>query len=335
MKRLLPIIVMGITLLSIGQAAAHGDTLKVLATTTILADVARNVAGDHAEVSSLIPPDTDIHAFEPTPQDVVKVAEADVVLAVGAGLESFLGDLVANAVSAEPVIVSNAIEMLSFGGGEHGEAEPEHSGAEVIGVLGEEGICEEDHHEQEAAAEDEHEHGACDPHVWTDPNNVMVWARNIAEALAVGDPEDADLYRENAAIYIEQLTALDEEVTQILSVIPEAERILVTNHEFFGYFAHHYGFEVVGVVIEGGTTLNEPDPQTLAELIEVVKAEQVRAIFAEISATPSLAETVAEAAGISVVTDLYSDSLSAADGPAGTYLDYLRHNAQVIADALS
>lgn len=322
MKRLVPIIVMAIALLSIGQTTAHGDTLKVLATTTILADVARNVAGDHAEVESLVPPDTDIHAFEPTPQDVVRVAEADVVLAVGAGLESFLGDLVANAASIEPVIVSNGIEMLAFGGHEQGAAE-------VIGTLGEEGVCEA------TPVEDEHDHGVCDPHVWTDPNNVMVWARNVAEALAAVDPDDAELYHDNAENYVEQLTALDEEVTQILSPIPEAQRILVTNHEFFGYFAHHYGFKVVGVVIRGRTTLSEPDPQTLAELIEVVKTEQVQAIVAEISATPGLAETVAEAAGITVVTDIYSDSLSAPDGPAGTYLDYLRHNAQVIADALS
>lgn len=330
MKRLLWIIVMGIALLTIGQAAAHGDTLKVLATTTILADVARNVAGDHAEVTSLIPPDTDIHAFEPIPQDVVKVAEADIVLAVGAGLESFLGDLVANAASTEPVIVSNGVEMLAFGGHEE---ELEHDAAEVVGILGEEGVCEKDHEEE--TTEDEHGHGVCDAHVWTDPNNVIIWAQNIAEALAAADPDDAELYRENATAYIELLTALDEEVTQILSVIPEEKRILVTNHEFFAYFAHHYGFEIVGVVVKGGTTLNEPDPQTISELIEVVRTQQAQAIFAEVSATPGLAETVAEAAGITVVTDLYSDSLSASDGPAGTYLDYLRHNAQVVAEALS
>lgn len=328
MKRILVFIVLAIALLSVGAVSGQDSALKVLATTTLVADVARNVGGDLVEVESLVPANADVHAFEPAPQDVLKIAEADVVLAVGAGLEGFLGSLIKNAATVQPVIVSQGVEMLAFG--EHGgEADGEHGEAEIVGILGKEGVCDDEHHD-----EAEHERDGCDPHVWTDPDNVMVWAGNIAEAFAAADATHAEAYRANAAAYIETLRALDAEVTEILSSISEDRRILVTNHEFLGYFAHHYGFEVVGVVIGGGTTLAESDPQQLTVLVEVIKAEQVPAIFAEVSANTDLAQTIAEEARITVVTGLYSDSLSGVDGPASTYADYLRYNARVIAETL-
>lgn len=316
--------------------AAQTEPLDVVATTTLIADVAQNVGGDGVNVTALIPAGSDVHAFEPTPQDVLKVADADVVLVNGASLESFLGDLVENAADVPIVVVSNGIEMLPFGEHVHGEeaVEAEHEDVEIIGILGEEGVCKDEHHDESEATEEAHdEHGACDPHVWTNPLNVKVWATNIAEAFAAADPANADVYRANAEAYNAQLDALDAEVAEILSAVPEERRVLVTNHEFFGYFAAHYGFEIVGVVITGGTTLNDTDPQQLAELIQLVADEGVSAIFAEVSATPGLAEVVAQETGINVVTQLYSDSLSSGE-PAGTYLDYLRYNALAIAEAL-
>ena len=331
-------------LMSVGSIVAQGEKLHVLATTTIIADVARNVGGDLVEVESLIPPDADVHAFEPAPDDIVKVAEADILLVNGAGLESFLGTLLENAGGVEPVVVSNGVAMLPFGehGHEEGDearSEEEHAVGEVIGVLSEDGVCEGAHeHESEAEheeGEEDHEHGACDPHVWTDPKNVMIWVDNIAEAFADAAPNNAETYRANAEAYKAELESLDTEVSEILTVIPADKRILVTNHEFLGYFAHAYGFEVVGVVIGGGGTLSEPDPRELAALIDVITEEQVTAIFVEVSANPGLAETIASETGIDVVTTIYSDSLSKANGPAATYLDYLRYNARTIAQALA
>ncbi len=318
------------------NAHAQAETLKVVATTTMIADVAQNVGGDLVDVVALIPADSDVHAYQPTPTDTALVAQADIVLVNGAGLESFLSGLMENAATKEPVVVSKGIEILAFGEHEHeSETEDAHSEDEHVGVLGVDAECEG--HEEEVHEEGvgDHEHGSCDPHVWTDPKNVMIWADNIAETFAAADPANAETYRANAAAYIEQLTALDTEVTDILSVIPDDRRILVTNHEFFGYFAHAYGFEVVGTVISGGSTLAEPDPQQLADLVTLVKSENVPAIFVEVSANDRLAEVIASETGIDVVTAIYSDSLSAADGPASTYLDYLRYNAQIIAEALS
>ena len=332
MKRLLMLIVLGFT--GITPTNAQAEPLTVVTTTSLIADVARNVGGDLVSVTALVPPDTDIHAFQPAPQDVALVAQADVVLVNGAGLEAFLAGIVENAAGVEPLVVSNGIEVLAFGGHGHDHDEDEdedHAEDKYIGVLGEDATCEAGEHEED---EDEHAHGNCDPHFWTNPQNVMVWAENIAEAFAFIDRAYADTYRANAAAYIEQLAALDADIETLLAEIPEANRVIVTNHEFLGYFAERYGFEIVGVVNPGGTTLAEPAPQDVAQLIEVIEREGVRAIFVEVSDAGRLAQVIAgDADDVQVVT-LYSDSLSSADGPAATYLDYMRHNAGAIAAAL-
>lgn len=316
-------------------AGAQGEPLKVVATSSILADVARSVGGEYVTVTALIPAGADGHAWQPRPADVLHVAQADLVLAVGIGYETFLGQLVDNAADVPQVVVSNGIPILPFGGhnmDDHDEADHE----EHIGLYGEAGVCDDDPHEAtaEAGHDDELAHGACDPHVWTDPTNVMIWADNIAVAFAAADPDHAGEYQANAAAYHEQLTALDADVQAALAVVPEARRVLVTNHEFLGYFAHHYGFTLIGGIL-GATTLDEPDPQRLAALVKTVRELGVPAIFAEVSAASPFAQVVAQEAGIGVVTTLYSESLSAADGPAATYLDYLRYNAQQIAAALA
>jgi ABC-type Zn uptake system ZnuABC Zn-binding protein ZnuA len=167
------------------------------------------------------------------------------------------------------------------------------------------------------------------------PLNAAVWAQNVADALAEADPANAEAYAANAAAYIAELEAVDAEIEALVAQIPEESRVLVTNHEFMGYFAARYGFEVAATVLPGGTTGTEVDPQALAELIAFIQAEGVPAIFAEVTANPQLAEIVAQDAGITVVSTLYSESLSDASGPAATYLDYIRYNAQVIVDALA
>lgn len=325
MARFVTLIVLAFILVVAGTIRAQEPTLNVVATTTLIADVARNVGGDLVAVTALLPANADSHAYQPTPGDIVTVAEADLLLVNGAGYEAFLNTLLDNAALAEVVVVSDGVTVR-----EAGEDEPGR-------VLGEETTCEadEDHEHEETEAEGEHEHGPCDPHVWMNPQNVAIWTDNMAEAFAAADPANADTYRANADTYKQQLAALDAEIEQMVSAIPEDRRVLVTNHEFLGYFADRYGFEVVGTVLPGVTTGIEPSPQALTALIELVEAEGVSAIFAEVSANSQLAEVVAQETGIDVVTTLYSESLSEADGPAATYLDFMRTNAQTIVDALA
>ncbi len=334
MKRYLLLILLVFVVITPVQAQT--PPLQVLTTTTIIADIAKNVGGELVEVTSLVPADADIHAFQPVPQDVARVADADLVLINGAGLEGFLSGLIENAAEVQVVTISDGIEVLPFGEEHDHEAEEDHADDEHLGVLGVDAECEgEEHEEAEEHEGEEHDHGACDPHFWTDPNNVMIWAGNIAEAFATADSANAEIYRANAEAYQSELAALDAELKTLVDTLPENQRIIVTNHEFLAYFAHHYGFEVVGTVIPSVTTLAEPSPQDVAALIETVRAEGVQAIFAEVSDPGRLAQIVAADAGDIAVVSLYSDSLSSTDGPAATYLDYLRYNTEAIITALS
>ncbi|MCC6615059.1 MAG: zinc ABC transporter substrate-binding protein [Anaerolineae bacterium] len=320
------------------------DVPQVVATTTIVADVAQIVGGEFVDVTPLVPRDADAHAFILNPTDATRIADADMLLMVGASYETFLGDLLDTLAGdhTQLVTVSNGIDMLAYEG-EHAHedeanAADDHHEAEYIGVLGSPDLdCTAATHdaEEEADTGDEHLHGACDPHVWMNPHNVMIWANNIADAFNALDPEHAGSFRANADAYISQLEALDSELTEILAVVPEDARKLVTNHEFMGYFAATYDFEVVATVFPSASTLAELDPRSLIALIETIQTENVPAIFAEVSGNSEVAQVVAQEAGVQVVTSLYSESLSDVDGPAATYLDFMRFNAHTIADALS
>lgn len=334
------IIVLAVCLLLALPAAAQDAPVNVVATTTILADVAQNVGGDLVEISSLLPPDTDGHAYEPTAEDTARVAQADMLLTVGASYESFLGRLIENAgAGVTTVEVSRGLAMLPLGlagNDQQHEAEATEEGGDhlpYLGVLGEGFECEP--HDHEDGEQDDHKHGRCDPHVWMNPQNVIGWVNNIVAAFSAADPANAESYRANGDAYIEQLEALDAEIEEILVSVPEDRRVLVTNHEFMGYFAERYGFEVMATVLPGMNTGGEIDPQSLAELIAQVQREQVPAIFAEVSANPQVAEVIASESGVAVVTALYSESLGGADSPASTYIDLMRYNANTIADALS
>jgi zinc/manganese transport system substrate-binding protein len=301
---------------------AQATPLQVLATTTIIADIARNVGGDLLSVHSLVPPDTDIHAFEPIPSDLRLVEEADILLVNGASLEAFLGHLLENVSTVEPRVVGNGVDILGFGEDE------------VIGVLGEDEICEADEHHEEAT-EEAHEHHDCDPHYWTNPLNMVIVTENIAAIFAEADPANAETYLANAEAYQQELLDLDAEIIDILSVIPAERRVLITNHEFLAYFAAQYDFEILATVIPSMTTLAEPSPQELHELVELIRAEGILVIFAELSDSNRLTQVVAQELGQDVqIVTLYSDSLSS-EGEASSYLGYMRANAALVAAALA
>jgi ABC-type Zn uptake system ZnuABC Zn-binding protein ZnuA len=334
MKRLFPLIVL--VLWGLNTVHAQATPLNVVATTTIVADVAKNVGGDRVNVTALVPPDADAHAFEPTPQDVATVASAQVLLAAGAGYETFLSRLLQNTPQVDIVFVSAGVTVYPLVADESSPTGGEIDvNVKPLGVLGRDVLCGTDADATaEPSATPEVAPANCDPHVWTDPKNGEIWADNIAAAFAAVDPDNADFYRENADAYKQQLEAADADVRKILDAMPTDKRVLLTNHEFLSYFARAYGFRVVGVVISGGTTEGEPDPQQIAALISQVKDAGVPAVFAEASSNTRLIDTIAKDAGVKVVSAL-SESLTAAGGPADTYIGYLKYNAQTIAAALS
>jgi ABC-type Zn uptake system ZnuABC Zn-binding protein ZnuA len=188
-------------------------------------------------------------------------------------------------------------------------------------------------HDDDAGDEHADEHGK-DPHVWQDPANAQIMVDNIAAALSDADAENAGAYEANAEIYNSTLEETRDEVQAIIDEIPEEDRKLVTNHDAFGYFANAFGLEVVGAVIPSISTGSEPSAEDTAALLETIERENVKAIFAESSVNASLAETLADDAGVAIVDDLYGDSLGETGSGAETVHGMLLANARKIADAL-
>jgi ABC-type Zn uptake system ZnuABC Zn-binding protein ZnuA len=281
-------------------------TLKVLATESFLADIAQNVAGTRLKVETLIPLGVDPHAFEPTPADVRRVADSQVLIANGAGLEEYLEKLLANA-GGKRLVVEAAAGLTSRTAQPGEKSETEDASAH--------------HHEG-------------DPHFWLDPNNVIRYVENIRDGLSQADPAGAATYRANADAYIAQLKELDRWIAAQVQAIPPERRLLVTNHESFGYFADRYGFKVVGTIMPSVSTGASPSAQQLAALINQIKSAKVKAIFLETGTNPQLAKQIAQETGILVVTELYTHSLTEAKGPAPTYLMMMKYNVQAIVNAL-
>ena len=313
-----------------GQTSDAGPSL--VATTTVLGDVAEQVVGDEGEVVTLLPPGADPHGFQPSAQQVEAMTDADLLVTNGANLEESLGDAIAEAEDAG-VPVFTAIDHVEAR--EFGEDEGEHAGEDADAHEGEDG----DAHEGDAAEVEGahgHDEGATDPHFWLDPSQTAEAVRALGERLDEVTGADASGFRERAAEYARQLQDLDAQVHDSLATIPDNQRTLVTNHDSFGYFAARYDFEVVGTVIPSVSTGAEPSAQQLAELAETIQDEDVGAIFAETTQSDRLAETLAAEVGTDVeVVQLYTGSLGEEGSPGGTYSGMLETNAQWIADALT
>jgi ABC-type Zn uptake system ZnuABC Zn-binding protein ZnuA len=280
---------------------APGQKLQVVATTSIVWDVVANVGGGLIDLQLLMPVGTDPHGFEPRPQDVTALAAADVIMANGAGLETFLNRLLESTGASYRVVqVSDGIDLLQL---DSHSAEGGNDGSPEV-----------------------------DPHTWTDPNNVLVWVDNIQAALSALDPAHAADYERNATAYRAELESLDSWIGEEVAQIPEAQRKIVSDHETFGYLAHRYGLTQTGAIFAGGTTLAQPSAKELAALEAAIKELGVKAIFVGSTVSPDLARAIAEDTGVKLVT-LYTGSLTQG-GEADTYLDYMKANVSAIVDAL-
>jgi ABC-type Zn uptake system ZnuABC Zn-binding protein ZnuA len=274
--------------------------LNVVASTTIVGDIVSQVGGDLISISVLLPVGTDPHSFDLTPRDVVKVSGADVVFVVGGGLEAFLDNLIESADVEDKVFsVSEGIDFLDTTG-EHNHGDEDQFG---------------------------------DPHTWMDPANVMVWVGNIQAELAELDPSNANVYQHNAEAYKNELESLDLWIREQLPQIPVQSRKFLADHNLFAHYADAYGFEQVGALIPGYSSLAEPSAQELAQVEDAIKTTGVKVILVGYSANTSLAERVSRDTGTRIVY-IYTGSLSEPDGDAGTYLAYMRYNTNAIVDAL-
>lgn len=287
-------------------ALGAGERLRVVATTSLIADAVQRVAGERADVSVLIAPGVDPHSYVAAPRDLVALEEAHAIFANGLGLEESLLPAILEASGGAPLLEVNA-------------------GVEPIALAGD---------EQDDEGAGDHAHGGLDPHTWQDVASVQLWVTNIRDALAALDPANAAAYKQAAAGYLGELEELDAEVRETLAPIPTERRKLVTDHDTFRYFARAYGFTVVGAVIPSFSTLATLSAQERAALQDQIAAEGVQAIFVGNTAANGVAEQLAADAGVQVAR-LATDSLTAADGPAPTYVEMMRANARAIAAALT
>ena len=303
LKRLLPGVIVGaaaLAMLSLGacssdDASSGGTTKTVVATTVQIAALTREVAGDKLVVHGIIPAGADAHEFEPTASDLKAIEDAEIILRHGIGLDDWLDDTLKAGGRAKGVTVTEGIAPR----------QTEEGGEQVE-----------------------------DAHVWHDPANDKIMVDNIATALDSFDPAGKTTYDANAKAYKAKLDETRDKVQAIINEIPPENRKLVTNHDALSYFAKAFGLEVVGAVIPSVTTEAEPSAEDIANLLGIIEREHVKAIFAESSVNPALATTLAKDAGITIVDDLYGDSLGEPGSDAATVDGMLLANARKIADAL-
>jgi ABC-type Zn uptake system ZnuABC Zn-binding protein ZnuA len=280
-------------------AASQPQGIKVLAAESFIADIAQNVAGDRVKVDTLMPIGMDPHAFEPVPSDVAKIANSRVVI-INGGIEGWLEKLIKNAGGDHYVIEASA--GLVSRTSREGEVIPDETGG--------------------------------DPHFWLDPISVIHYVENIRDGLTVVDPEGKDVYSKNADEYITRLKELDATLHEQTQTIPVEKRLIVTNHESFGYFADRYGFTIIGTIIPSVSTDASPSAQQLARLVDHIKSTGAPAIFLETGTNPQLADQIAKETGVKVVTDLYTHSVTDTNGKAPTYIDMMKYNMSKIVENL-
>ncbi|KQR86720.1 zinc ABC transporter substrate-binding protein AztC [Microbacterium sp. Leaf179] len=301
MKRALAVALTAALLALTGCAGgAASDRPLVVVTTNILGDVVSHLVGDDVEVLTLMRPGADPHSFEISAAEAARLRSADLLVANGIGLEEGLQQHL-DAASADGVttfVAGDAVTVLPYTSTDAG--------------------------------------GADDPHFWTDPAQMAAVVDALTPVLSRIDGIDAAAVAERSTAYRAEIEALDTEMTAAFAAIPAERRALVTNHHVFGYLAERFGFRLVGAVIPGGTTLAAPSTSDLADLVSAIDEAGVPTIFAESSSPDRLVRALADEADRHVeVTELFTESLTDADGGAPDYLTMMRVNTERIATGLS
>jgi manganese/iron transport system substrate-binding protein len=281
--------------LAAGGAQAQDDPLKVVTTFTVIADMVRNVAGDHAEVVSVTKPGAEIHGYEPTPRDIVAAQDADLILWNGLNLELWFEQFLSNLGDVPSATISEGIEPIPIAEGAY--------------------------------------EGQSNPHAWMGLESAMVYVDNIAAALSEADPDDAEAYASNAAAYKEEIRATLEPVRDRIASIPEEQRWLVTCEGAFSYFARDFGLQELYLWPMNADQVGMP--RQVRAVIDGVRENDVPAVFCESTVNTAPAEQVARETGAAYGGVLYVDSLSEEGGPVPTYLDLLRVTANTVADGLA
>jgi zinc/manganese transport system substrate-binding protein len=279
------------------------DRMSVVASFSILGDLVRNVGGERVAVTTLVGPNGDAHVYTPTPADAKTITAAKLVVVNGLGFEGWLPRLVKSAGGKATIVTATqGIKPREAEEGGH-----DHGG--------------------------KHDHGHDDPHAWQSVANAKVYVANIRDALAKADPAGAEVYKANAETYLKELTRLEAEVKAAVAGIPEAQRKVISTHDAFGYFAAAYGIQFVAP--QGVSTESEASARDVARIITQIRQAKIPAVFLENVSDPRLIRRIAAETGAKIGGTLYSDSLTAENGDAPTYIAMVRHNIKALAGALT
>jgi ABC-type Zn uptake system ZnuABC Zn-binding protein ZnuA len=322
-------------------AGSAGERLEIVATTTQLADVARELVGDAAEVTSLLQPGASAHAFDPGPSALTALAGADLLVVSGAGLETWLDSTIeASGFDGTLVDTSEGLDLIATDDDPH--AGHDHAGDDHADEHAHEGESAEQHaeHADEDADEDEadahagHDHGEHDPHVWTDPANVILQAEAIVDAVEAADPE-ADIDA-SATAYLERLHELDEWMRGSIEQVPVDERLVVTTHDTFGYLERAFDVQVVGTVLPSIDDSADASAAHIDALVAEIRATGAPVVFSENAIDPQLAATIAREAGVELREGddaLAADALGPDGSGTSTYIGAQVHNTVAMVTA--
>ncbi|KXJ31036.1 MULTISPECIES: metal ABC transporter substrate-binding protein [Pseudomonas] len=286
---------MGLLGLLLGNPVQAAEPFKVVTTFTVIADMARNVTGDAAQVESITKPGAEIHNYQPTPGDLLKARDAQLVLWNGLNLELWFERFFSRMKDVPSAVVSQGVAPIAIAQGPYA--------------------------------------GKPNPHAWMSPQAALVYVDNIRDALVQHDPANAETYRRNAEAYKTRITATLDPLRQQLQGIPEQRRWLVSSEGAFSYLARDLGLKELYLWPINADA--QGTPQQVRRVIETVRAERIPAVFSESTVSAAAAEQVARESGARYGGVLYVDSLSAADGPVPTYLDLLRVTTETLVKGLA
>ena len=293
--------------------------------------VVANVGGDRIALKSIVGPNGDAHVYQPSPTDAKTVANAAVVFINGAEFEGWIERLIkASGYKGPMVKATKGIKLLES---EAHDDDHDKNEKHAKHDDGHDKKGQKAEGRKEKAGHDHHDHGEHDPHAWHDAKKAIIYVANVKDGLCQVDAAGCETYARNAAAYTKKLEALDAEVRQKLSGIAVAKRKIVTSHDAFGYFEKSYGVTILAP--QGLSTESEASAADVAKLIDQIRKEGIRTVFVENVVDPRLIEQIARETGATIGGKLFGDALSEADGPAGTYVKMMRHNASLIAGALS
>ncbi len=305
---LLPLmLLLGCLLPAASSAQAQAAPLKVVASFSILADLAQRVGGEDIDLQVIVGPLNDVHSYEPSAGDVQALAQAQVLIANGLNFETWLPRLMqATNFKGTEVIAAQGVEPRRLT-----HAHEHHGG--------------HDHH-------GDHNHGDIDPHAWQDPANAIIYVQNIAHAFAALDPEHAEGFARRAQKLITDIRLADHDWRTRLSAIAPDKRVFATTHDAFGYFAQAYDIKILPLA--GLTGQAEPSAQAMAQLIQAVRAQKVAALFAEYGSNTQALEQIARETGARLAGPIFADTLDSPGQPAGSYLGMFLWNTGQLLQAL-